>query len=172
MTTAPDTIDIDTILGDPKSVTLASGSKVNVQRLKTRQLLRLLRVLTRGVGPALTEFNFGGEQSGLTQQILGMVLMSIPEAEDETVDFILSMVTPEGFNESPKSDADRKKNEDLFHAMAKELDNPELDDLITIMEVVIQAETPHIVALGKRLATLLTAHQKSETAKKSAKKNS
>lgn len=172
MTTENTNPDLDTLLSEPETVELVSGTKVKVQRLKTRQLLRLLRVLTRGAGPSLSQIRFDADdQSAMSAQIMGLVLMSIPEAEDETVDFVLSMVTPHGFVEAPKTAKEREANEKLFHDLAVEMDNPEIDDLIGILEVVIKAETPHIAALGKRLATLLTVQQKSETAKKAAKKN-
>ena len=40
-----------------------------------------------------------------------------------------------------------------------ELRDPELDDLITIVEEVVKIEGPHILALGKRLAALLPTAQ-------------
>jgi hypothetical protein len=42
------TSEIDRLDPVPTSITLMSGMKVDIQRLKLRQLFRLLRIITRG----------------------------------------------------------------------------------------------------------------------------
>lgn len=162
--------DIDTIAADPALVTLESGSQILVQRLKTRQLMRLMKVLTRGAGEAITSLSFGEETSTeeFTGNLIGAVILSIPEAENETIDFIQSMVLPVGIIERPRTKPEIEVNEGLLTALAEELANPELDDLVTIVEHIVTTEAPHMLALGKRLAVLFKMQTKSDTAKRSA----
>jgi len=168
MTTADQ--DIDTILAEPKEVTLLSGNIYLIQRLKTRQLMKMLRILTKGLGDAITEYRFdpdNGEE--FMQTIFALAAIAIPEAEDETIEFLQSMLLPKGYVENPKTKADEGKNETLYAQFATELFNPEVEDLIDLVEAIFEAEKEHILSLGKRLATLLKAQQKATTAKRGAK---
>jgi hypothetical protein len=161
--------DIDTLASEPFPLTLESGTEILVQRLKTRQLMRLLKIITRGAGDVLTELKFSSDMDAemFTGQLLGAVILSIPEAEDETIDFVKTMVLPATYIEAPRTPAEREANEVHLLALSNELDNPELGDLVTIMEQIITNEAQHMLALGKRLALLLKVQQKSATAKQS-----
>jgi hypothetical protein len=86
-----------------------------------------------------------------------MTLLSIPDAEDETVEFIRAMVYPDGLIERKglnKQDVER--NKELWAALDEELENPDLDDLVTIIEAVVRREADDIQALGKRLAAMVS----------------
>lgn len=150
------TADTDPILSDPKPLTLVSGLEINVERLKTRQMMRLMRILTRGAGDALTGMKIDGDTDAaeFTGQLLAAVVFSIPEAEDETVDFVRSMVSPVGIVARPNKEQ-REQNETLLMRLDSEFQNPEPEDLITVLEKVVEVEAPHLVALGKRVAALL-----------------
>src|SRR4051812_355314 len=82
---------------DPQPVPgrFKSGTEFDVEPLKLRQFLALLRILTRGAGAALS---MGGLSSRDTEdfarQLMAMLLFAIPEAEEETIMFIKSMVRP------------------------------------------------------------------------------
>lgn len=156
--------DIDTIASAPTDLTLVSGTKVQVERLKTRQLMRLMKILTRGAGPALSDLSFedGAELAG---QVLATVAFSIPEAEEETIEFVQSMVSPVGLIDNPRSGPEHEVNIGLIEALEAEMRNPELEDLISVLERVITVEAPHLVALGKRLALLLKVAKQGEDAK-------
>jgi hypothetical protein len=94
-------------------------------------------------------------------RLLSMTLLSIPDAEDETIEFIRSMVYPVGLIERKglnKQDAER--NTLLWDALDEEMQNPDLDDLITIIEAVVKRESQDIQALGKRLASMFTLAEK------------
>lgn len=167
MTTANDTDLIN--LGSGSTITLVSGIEVEVQRLKVRQLLRLLKILTNGGGPVLDVLlggrNADDEDFGST--LLMALVFSFPNAEDETVDFLRSMVAPKGLDFSGKlSKAAQAKNDALLEKLEREFFNPEIEDLIAIVELVVQNEKEHFKALGNRLAVLLAAQQKSDTAKR------
>lgn len=154
--------DLDTLASEAQSVTLESGLEIEVVRLRTRQTMSLLKIITRGAGPALSDLVLGAdtETEQFTAAFIGAVVFSIPEAEDETIDFIRSMVIPAGLITDPKSKPEKEVNQGLLERLHDELENPELEDLVTIVEKVITNEAPHIVALGKRLAGLISFQRK------------
>lgn len=149
--------DVDSIAAEPVPITLSSGERVHIERLKTRQLFKLLKVLTRGAGEALSSLDISTDMDAeeFTGQLLAAVVISIPEAEDEAIEFIQSMVSPVGLIIPPRSKDDKKKNDDLYDAIASSLYNPELEDTINIIEQVVVNEASEIQALGKRLGGLL-----------------
>ncbi len=148
---------------DPESTSstfeLTTGTEVEIEHLRTRQLLRFLKILTVGAGAALTELKIGedSEPGELAQELIAILLVSIPDAEDEVMDFMRSMVKPAGLISPEKTKGDRVYNVQKFEALFTELDNPEIEDTIAILEKVIKAEAPNMLALGKRLAALLPA---------------
>lgn len=163
--------DIDTLASEPGPVTLADGTNVNIERIRTRQLMRLLKILTRGAGGALSGLSFSADTSAdeFTTQLIGAVIFSIPEAEEETIGFIQSMVSPADLIQGNRlSKAEMELNEAHYDNLNALLVNPDLDDLVTIIERIVVVEGPHVLALGKRLAVLFTAQKTNETAKRSA----
>ena len=150
---------------DPQSVemTLESGTEFEIAPLKLRQFLRLLRIVTRGAADLLdsTSLNFDDPQEFL-QTFVGMVLFSIPEAEEETVDFIQSMVVPKGLTGNIASDRV------AINALMAELDNPSLDDTVTIVQKIIETEAEDLRALGKRLGAMLKVAEKMGATKSNA----
>lgn len=145
---------------DPESelVTLSTGTKVEIQRLKLRQLFRLLRIITRGGAAYLPMLREALASSGSDEertnefgtQLIAIALIALPEAEDEAVEFIMSVVEPSGLMKG-KNKADWQRNDELRQTLAEELYNPEPEDAITILEAVINREKGDLVALGKRL---------------------
>lgn len=163
--------DIDTLTSEPTPVTLVSGTQVNVERLKTRALMSLLKILTRGAAEALPNLSFSDGVTGteFAGQLLGAVILAIPEAEDETIEFVNRMVTPVGVVQGNRlSKADAEANVALQMQVNEELYDPEIEDLITIVTRIVEVESPHILALGKRLGVLLQAQQTSAVAKQGA----
>jgi len=137
--------------------------------------MSLLKILTRGAGSVLADLRVSDDMDAedFTGTLIGAVLLSIPEAEDETIDFLNRMVSPEELKEGTRlSEKDLLANAALEEQLRAELDDPDLDDLTTIVSKIIENEGPHILALGKRLAVLLKVQGKSTTAKqKSSSKN-
>ena len=132
-------------------VTLSSGTQVEVVPLKLRETMKLLKIVTRGAGAVLEQLM--GELDlndpvAFAQTLGALVILSIPEAENEVIDFVRSMVIPVGF-----SDLSAKERAESFRALAEELDNPELEDVISIVERVIRRESEDIRNLGKRIST-------------------
>lgn len=146
----------DVLSSEPTVITLTTGTKIRIERLRTRQLLRALKVLTNGAADVLAGFSFDSEdEESFAANILASLIFAIPEAEDETIEFVQSMVSPAELVDEPKTKADKLLNADLYKKLEKELFNPELEDLISIVEVIIKNEAPHVAELGKRLMLLL-----------------
>ena len=167
--------DIDTIASEPTPLTLESGFEIKIERLKTRALMALLKILTRGAAEVLPSLRFGEDttQEEFTGQLIAAVVLAIPEAEEETVAFIQRMVSPAGIIEGRRlSKAEIQQNVDLEMQLRDELDDPELTDLVTIISQIIEIEAPHIIALGNQLGALLKVQRISETAKQSASSKS
>jgi hypothetical protein len=149
--------DVKIIAPEPDVVELTSGSSVRVKPIKTRETFALLKILTRGAGPILTEFEFDRENPSVFQQQIATVLvMAIPEAMDEAIEFVQIMVEPVDptWVDRPRTKEQRKNNEDLLVELYEELENPEIDDLVAIIITIITNEAEHLLALGKRLTDL------------------
>ena len=165
-TPAEVTADVDALSPEPDVITLSSGFVVRVERLKTRGMFKLLKIITRGGGPILMnmplDFN---DQEVFVQQLLAVLVMAIPEAEDEALDFLLSVTNPVELDSADRTEAGRKANEELLGRLVRELENPEIEDTFSIIEKVIQNEAGDIQALGKRLAAVLKVQMASLGAK-------
>ena len=158
--------EVDRIDPEPVLVKLSTGYEVGIQRLKTRQFFRLLKVLTRGVGPAVVQsgLDFSKDQEAFGQNLLAMTLMAIPEAEQQFIEFLTSMCTPVGLHEAHGrarlSKQQAEDNQTAVAEMVEELNNPELEDLLDLAEAIVRQEAPEIQALGKRVASLLELARK------------
>ena len=64
------------------------------------------------------------------------------------------MVDPAALTGHPETDAK------LRIALLEELDNPDLDDMITILTIIIATEGRDLAALGKRLRSMLSVARK------------
>jgi hypothetical protein len=156
--------EIDRLDPDVTTVKLSTGYEVGLTRLKTRQFFRLLKVLTRGVGPAMIQsLNFSEDSEGFGRNLLAMTLMAIPEAEQQFIEFLQSMCKPVGLHEPDGralNKAEREENQELITELVEELNNPDLDDLLDLAEAIVRQEAPDIQALGKRVASLLELAKK------------
>jgi hypothetical protein len=144
---------------------LSTGFALGVRRMRTRQFFRLLRILTHGAGPALaqSQLNFGGDPAEFGQKLLMLVVMSIPDAEQETIAFLASMCEPAGLSGKQASQQTRQEGESdkaLWDRYGEELHNPELDDTLDLIEVIVRQEAPELQALGKKLRKTLEMFQK------------
>jgi hypothetical protein len=139
-------------------LTLQSGKSVEVVPLKLRETMKLLKIVTRGAGAVLEQLMGEldlNDPAAFAQTLGALVIMSIPEAEDEAVAFIQVMVRPAGFDSLEQTEKISQLND-----LMAELYNPELDDVITIVERVVRRESEDIRNLGKRLVTAFKLTQK------------
>jgi ubiquinone biosynthesis protein UbiJ len=155
-------------------IKLSTGFSLEIQRLKTRQLFRLLKVLTHGAGPALMQSNldFGGDPSEFGQKLMALVVMSVPDAENEFIQFLASMCQPDGLAAVRRgSKLNKQETEDnaaLWLQFDEELHNPDPMDLLDVVEAIVKQEAPDIQALGKRLAALFQTFSKAGADKEKA----
>jgi hypothetical protein len=161
----PEDSELDRIDPQPREVKLSTGFSVELARLRTRQFFRLLRILTHGAGPALTQaqLNFDGEASEFAARLLTLVVMSIPDAEEETIRFLASMTRPVGVVDKPATQLTKQEaaaNKALWDQFGEEMHNPDLTDLLDLTEAIIEQESPELQALGKKLRTMFALFQK------------
>lgn len=143
----PEKLDSEEILPGttPLGVTVETDKgpvECRVKRLKAREMLALLRVITRGFGGSIASIMIDAEDPDAMQgQILGLMMVAIPESIDEFVDFVQIIVEP-----ADGSDARRLK---------KALDNPEPEVVMAVAEIIAFQEKDDLVALvGKARAAL------------------
>ena len=158
------TTELDALDPITDRVTLSTGTVVDLERLRARQFFKLLRILTHGAGPALSDLfrmdpNEKPEVFGA--RLISMIVLSIPDAEDETIDFLRSMCLPAGLTTGRElNKQDTERNRDLWRRVTRDLDNPDLDDLVTLIETIVRRESDDIQALGKRLMAMFKLAEK------------
>jgi hypothetical protein len=160
----PDDSELDRIDPQPETCKLSTGLQVDIVRMRTRQFFRLLRVLTHGAGPALTQaqLDFSGDASEFAKKLLTLVLISIPDAENEAVQFLASMCRPSGVVDKPSSQLTKQEaaeNTALWDRFNEDLHNPELEDTIDLIEIIVRQEAPELQALGKKLQRVFKLFQ-------------
>ncbi len=155
--------EMSAILPEDERVKLSSGTFVLLESLKMRQFFRLMRIVTHGAGPAIARMNLDVNSTveQFTTQLVTLVLFAIPDAEEETIDFLMSMVKPDGLIENRAlNKADKERNSELIENLRKELDNPEPDDFVTLIEAIVKREAEDLQALGKRVVKMFQTAQK------------
>jgi hypothetical protein len=161
----PDDSELDRIDPQMTEHKLSTGFTLGIRRMRTRQFFRLLRILTHGAGPALTQaqLNFAGDPGEFGTKLLMLVVMSIPDAEQETIAFLASMCQPADQTDKQVSQMTKQEAEAhqaLWDRYGEELHNPELEDTLDLIEVIVRQEAPELQALGKRLRKTLELFQK------------
>jgi len=140
MTVKQQTEDLESIVPAPGTIDV-DGIPARVRRLKSREFLSLIRVLTLGLGPNIGEFKLDGDEDEVKGQVIAMFLMAIPEAIDEFGQFMFSIVDP----------VDPKDGKEL----AKRMKNPEVEVLIDLITIVAEQEVNDFQSLvGKAKAAL------------------
>jgi hypothetical protein len=145
-------------------VTLTTGQTVFLQRLKTRQFFAMLRIITRGSGVMLRHVNLDPASQTteeFTTSLVALLLTAVPEADDETIEFLATMVKPKvDFGEDgpvagPKRMAEKQALEEAAWKQLNEtLANPELDDTLSLIEGIVRREAGDLKALGKRIVKM------------------
>lgn len=148
---------------DSRNIVLSTGTVLILQDLKARQFFKLLRIITHGAAPILPSLKLSSDTSveEWSQQFLAVIMMAIPESEQETIEFIASMIKPAGLIEGRAlTRADKERNDELWENVERDLSNPELDDMVTIIEAIVRNEGDDLKALGKRLMGMFQLAQK------------
>ena len=149
------TTELDALDPVSETFTLSSGTVVRLERMRTRQLLKLLKIITTGGASLMSQMDFDYKDSGqFVGQLVGLVMFSIPEAENEAIEFIQAMVIPAALS-GGDTKQERLRDQETWFALRRELDNPPLEDLLNIIERIVKTEGPDIQGLGKRLGSML-----------------
>lgn len=69
------------------------GVRCKIRRMNLLEMASLLRVVTVGAGPALSAL--GDSQEIDSEQLTGLILLSLPNAAPEFVEFVRVMLVPE-----------------------------------------------------------------------------
>lgn len=152
-------LEQDVIDSIPATFKLSSGLEVEIQELKTRQFFRLLRIITHGA-PAYLDENitslFTGDSEDTAEQLITLILFAIPEAEDQTLDFLSSMVAPVDLHVPAKSKTEKAENVEKWQRVEAALINPPLEDTIDLVEQIVRRESGNLASLGNRLLSMIS----------------
>lgn len=134
---------------DPPQVKLSSGMSVEIKPLKARQFFALLRILTRGAGAVLPNLaaTMLDSPERIVTQLSAVLLFAIPEAPDATFEFLREMVV---------IPTDPIESDSVKVLLA----DPEMEDVVAIVETIIEAERDDLVSLGKRLMSAFKVAEK------------
>jgi hypothetical protein len=160
--------EMDALVPDTGASILIGGVPCTVNRIRTREMLALLRILTRGLGPMiqpmLDQIDWSSTE-GTVGHLGGMIVIASAEAPDATIEFVRSVVTPE-------YDRDKDLTEQNM-AFVQAVDNPDPVVIIDIIDRVVEQEREDIAALvGKAkavFAKMTPVIQAADTAKAKAK---
>lgn len=146
----------DRLLDEPAGpLTLSTGLEVEIRPLKLREFLKLLKIMTRGGASVMSgiTFDFDNPQN-FTQDLLALILFAVPEAEDEVAEFLEAICKPTGLTGDPKKDQEK------FTLLVETFDNPELEDALDVLTLLVRTEGRDLASLGKRLRAMLNVAQK------------
>jgi hypothetical protein len=151
-------------------VVLRSGTQIDITPMNIRETMKLLRIITHGAGGYLGQLMDGlnlEDPGAFATTLATVVVMSFPDAEYETIEFLRSMCEPAGIKDEP-DEAVRKAK---IQALHDELDNPNLGDFTAIVVAIIKRESEDIRALGKHLSAALNLTAQLENVNSSQKKD-
>jgi len=133
--------ELEALMPDGASITVA-GVECRVRRIRTRELLRLIRIMTEGLGGRLALLDFGSAESDedLASKVVAALVSAIPYAEDELIGFVQTVVEP------------RSSDVSDVKLVASELQNPDVGTLVRVLTAVVEQEADEWVRLGKDVA--------------------
>lgn len=140
MTASTETQDLNAILPTEGKI-VVEGIPATVKRLKSREFMKLVRILTNGMGAGIGDIDLSGDEETLQGKFIALAVMAIPNAEDEFHDFIANVVVPDS-----KSQTDE---------LRKALLEPELDTTIDVLTIVAAQEAADFRSLVGKLKAAL-----------------
>jgi hypothetical protein len=132
--------DIEEILPDEATVTI-SGIQCRVERIKTRGLAMFMRVIGASVGTRITSLNISSDPNEAAKELIGILMIAIPNAIDNTLAFVKMVVKP--------------INEDDAKALDAALFDPEPEELLDVIMVIVEQEKGNFAALWGKARTLM-----------------
>lgn len=136
--------DLEVILPDLSEPVTLGGIQARVRRLKTREFAALLKIITTGLGGALSTIRVDLASPATAARDFGALLMlAVPNAIEEMINFLAVVCEPVDENDRP--------------ALAKYLrDNPDIEDLMVVVERVAEQERDEIRMLGGKAQSMWT----------------
>lgn len=97
------TDDLNVIVPEKGGVVLVDGAEYRVKRIRLIELASFMRVISTGAGPVLMQAGalFDNEED-MTGQITGLVIVALPNAVEEFIDFLNTVLEPVGEVEDGK----------------------------------------------------------------------
>lgn len=137
-------VDIDAIAPDASGKFVVGTFEVRVRRLKTREFLALMKVLTSGLGGGLAQVRIDFSTPEHTaNDFAALMLLAVPNAVEEFAVFLATVVEP--------------VNPDERAAVARYLhDNPELDEMLSIFEAIAVQEREDLSMLAGKAQAMWT----------------
>jgi len=131
--------DLSVIVPPTGRLTIAD-IECEVGRLKTREFLALLQILTNGIGPGLKDVKLDtSSPEDAAKDLAALLLVALPNAIDEFIVFVQTVVRPIQKSQTGE--------------LRKALENPEIDDLLAVAETIIRQEIDDLQQLvGKAQA--------------------
>ena len=145
----------DRLLEAGKPFTLSNGMEFELRPLKLREFLKLLKIVTRGGASVLGQIDLNfNDTDAFIADFLAVILFAVPEAEEEVVEFLSAVCKPTALT------GDAKKDQEVLMQAYAYFENPELEDVVDILTLLVKTEGADLAALGKRVASMLTVAQK------------
>lgn len=94
-TSADKQADLQSLIPEPPGELVVAGVPCVVNRVKTRELMLLARVVTRGIGDNMDMIDLERFEEQGEQQLLGLLVVAIPEAGDEMLDLLRVLIQPQ-----------------------------------------------------------------------------
>lgn len=132
--------DLDPILPDPGHIDIL-GMPCTVRRLKTRELLLAVRVVTAGIGAGIMRLDLTLPRDELLPMLAGVLFNAIPEAPDEFVDLLTAVIDVRGKDHKP--------------AIAEIMHNPPIGVAVDVLTAIVEQEKDEISELLGKVLQLL-----------------
>lgn len=127
------TPDLDVILPSGGRIEV-DGIKAEVGRLKSREFLLLMRVLTAGLGEGIRHIRLSpDDEDELESELIALFMLAIPNAIEEFGEFLMAIVEPV------------ESKDDLKLRVA--MQNPDPEVLIDIFGIMVEQEKDDLSAL-------------------------
>lgn len=134
--------DLDVILPSEQKIDVM-GVECRVQRIRTRHLALIMRMMVNAFGDKLDQLNIDTKSETFTQEMLGMMVVVIPEAIDDFAVFLAEVVKP-------------VDGEQAQRIRAIMLDPPPVV-LVDVLTAVMEQEQDDIAVIMGKVMTLVNA---------------
>jgi hypothetical protein len=146
--------EVDRLDPLPDKLKLVNGIEFEMQPLKLRQFLAMLRIVTRGATGVLASGGLSSRDGDdFARQLMMLLLFAIPESEEETIEFIGTLVKPV-LTGNPEID------DKIVTEFEEAIRDPELEDMALIIQAFVQNEAADLRSLGNRLRSMLSVATK------------